>query len=197
MDEQTSPQVIYSEEALVRFRLDFAQRCFVNIQELNRFMDQKAGLLIAAVGILTAAIGTLATKSLSAAAASELQVWLRLISGGLLAVYLFTGFLAVFSATRVFAALGNILRPETSSPGLIFPLILLSRYKADEDSYFARLSTSAPEDFLRDYSNQIMEISNIYRSKQRLVNLSVARFKWLSILWIAAMLVLGSMLFLP
>jgi hypothetical protein len=27
---------------LVRYRLDFAQRCFSNVQELTRFIDQKA-----------------------------------------------------------------------------------------------------------------------------------------------------------
>ena len=46
-------------EKLLDMRVEYAHRCFCNTQELICFMDQKAGFVLAAVGVLSAALGTL------------------------------------------------------------------------------------------------------------------------------------------
>jgi hypothetical protein len=77
---------------------------------------------------------------------------------------------------------------------MLFPLMLLERYsvegKADEEAYLKRLQRIEPKEILHDYANQIIEVSDIYRAKQKLVNLTLNQFRWLSILWVVTMLVL-------
>jgi hypothetical protein len=72
--------------------------------------------------------------------------------------------------------------------------MLLERYsvegKANEDTYLERLHRLEPKEILQDYANQIIEVSDIYRAKQRLVNLALDHFRRLSILWVVTMLVL-------
>ena len=119
----------------VEMRLDYADKCFQNMQELIRFMDQKAGFVLAAVGILSAALGSLTTSIFQQPPTSATQVTLRIISAGLLVAYLLIAFLVVWVAIRVFTARPNTLAPETTSPGLIYPLILLKKFKSDETLY--------------------------------------------------------------
>src|SRR5207249_5732116 len=52
-------------ESYVKARLDFAQRCFTSGQELNRNIDFKANFLITAVGLLTTALGVVASAALN------------------------------------------------------------------------------------------------------------------------------------
>jgi len=163
----------FSAETLIKLRLDFAQRCLINAQELSRFMDQKAGFLLAAVGILTAALGTLIVGVLGTTSNFAWQEVVRAIGSLLVLAYLLMAFAVIFTATRVFIAMPNVLRPDTVAPGLIFPLMLLTRFKADEEAYLKKLSDVTPSELLQDYANQVMEISNIYRTKQKQVNLSI------------------------
>jgi hypothetical protein len=187
----------FSAETLAKFRLEFAQRCFINIQELIRFMDQKAGFLLAAVGILTAALGTLVTRVFGSTLSFAWQAAFRTTGGVFVLAYLAMAFAVIYSATSVFIASPTMLRPDTMAPGLIFPLILLKRFEADEEMYLKKLSGVTPAELLHDYANQIMEIANIYQSKQRQVNLSMALFRWLCVLWIISMVLLLGIIVLP
>lgn len=120
LTEQNPPTDQWSD-----LRVDYAHKCFANLQELIRFMDQKAGFILAAVGILAAALGTFVASVFDGTATHSLNATLRLLGGGFFVIYLIVGFAVVLVATSVFAASPNRLRPDTTAPGLIFPLILL------------------------------------------------------------------------
>lgn len=169
-------------------RLDYAHKCFQNTQELIRFMDQKAGFVLAAVGILSAALGSLITSIFQQAPTNTIQTTLRVISEGLFVAYLLVAFLVIWIAIRVFTARPHTLAVDTTAPGLIYPLILLKKFKSNEMLYLEKLENQTPTEILHDYANQIMEIANIYQVKQKYVNQSIRLFQWSSILWLATVL---------
>lgn len=180
--------------ASVEARLSFAREVFANVQDLTKTMDQKANNLLSSVALLTAALGILASSAITA---STQEDWQRLFKGAgvfLIVVYLLMAFNVIFVATKVYQARTHSVRPDTRAPGMLFPLMLLERYsvagKADEDAYLERLHRLEPKEILQDYANQIIEVSDIYKAKQRLVNLALDHFRRLSILWIVTMLVL-------
>ena len=178
----------------VEAKLSFAKDVFANAQDLTKTMDQKANNLLASVALLTAALGILASSAISADTHED---WQRLFKGAgvlLIVVYLLMAFNIIYIATKVYQARTHSVRPNTNAPGMLFPLMLLERYsvegKADENAYLNRLQRLEPKEILHDYANQIVEVSDIYRAKQRLVNLALDRFRELSILWVVTMLVL-------
>jgi hypothetical protein len=175
-------------EAMVEFQLEFARDCLANTQQLIRFMDEKSGFLLAAVGMLTAALGTLAVRAFSVRIAGGwLSIW-RDLAGAFAFCYLLLAFAVIYLATRVLAARAHRLKPDSTAPGLIFPLTLLKRYQHDEDLYHERLIGCSPRELLHDYSNSMLETSNIYRIKQTHINHCVMLFRWLSLLWLASVL---------
>lgn len=194
------PEVPFSSETLVRTRLDFAQRCFTNAQELTRLMDQKANYILAAVGLLTAALGSLASKALEITPDSA-WLWLKPAGAVFTLAYMLIAFATIYNATRVYIATPHSLRPRTPAPGLLFPLMLLERFRTDagpdEELYFDKLSALTPNDILLDYSNQITEVSHIYQSKQQRVNLSIGLFRGLIGCWIVTLLLLLAIIVLP
>lgn len=194
MSIQNLQQEEVSQDSLVKARIEFAERCFINAQELSRFMDQKASYILYAVALLTTALGVVASTVLNAVPRFEWQVVLKGVGLVFFLVYLVIAFLVVYNATRVFRALPHTLRRHTTAPGLIFPLILLSRFKEDDEVdselYFNRLSQVSLTDILHDYADQIVEVANIYRHKQAQINLSTRLFQGLIIDWIVTMLVL-------
>src|SRR5205085_9863877 len=108
--------------------------------------------------------------------------------------YLLVAFNVLFRATQVFGARIGAVNPETTSPGMIFPLMVVKRHqklgKPDEDLYLRRLLNARPQDLLHDYANQIIEISSIYQHRQKKLNESVKQFQWLSVVWVVTALVL-------
>src|SRR5215212_2113087 len=95
-------------EALAKARLDFAERCLINAQDLSRMMDVKASYLLSAVALMTAALGIVATKSLDAQADQGLQLVLKVIGLFSFLAYIILAFLVVYTATQVFKALGSM-----------------------------------------------------------------------------------------
>jgi hypothetical protein len=180
--------------AFVEARLSFAREVFANVQDLTKTMDQKANNLLSSVALLTAALGILASSAITA---NTQEDWQRIFKGAgvlLILVYLLMAFDVIYVATKVYQARTHSVRPNTTAPGMLFPLMLLERYsvegKADEDTYLKKLHRLEPKEILHDYVSQIIEVSDIYRAKQRLVNLALDRFRRLSIMWIVTMLVL-------
>jgi hypothetical protein len=178
----------------VEARLGFARDVFANVQDLTKTMDQKANNLQASVALLTAALGILASSAISASTEEE---WQRLFKGAgvlLILVYLLMAFNVIYIATKVYQARPHSIRPDTTAPGMLFPLMLLERFsvkgKGDEDAYLLGLQRLEPKEILRDYANQIIEVSDIYRAKQQLVNHALNQFRILSILWIVTMIIL-------
>jgi hypothetical protein len=201
---EESQQVELSDETLYKVRLDYVMRSFMNAQDLVRFMDQKAGYLLTAVGLLTTALGIVAAKALDANAiltwridlsSPELIFLLKALALISFVAYLVLAFLLLASATKVFKALPNLLRGESTAPGLIFPLILLEKYRGDgvyanENSYYERLLEVRGNDILHDFANQVMEVSNIYQRKQQQINASIRLFEYLSVIWIISVILL-------
>lgn len=189
------PQVVEEQlgtEELEKARLAFAERCLVNAQDLSRMMDLKANFLLSAVALMTAALGIVASKALDARADPGAETVLKIAGLVSFVAYIILAFTVVYSVTRVFKALGRMLTPTSVAPGLIFPLIVLERYQADgavdEEMYFSKLAQVSSRDMLRDYTNQVLEVSAIYRRKQLEINTSVRLFQYLSISWIITIL---------
>src|SRR5437763_12991902 len=93
-------------EALAKARLDFAERCLINAQDLSRMMDMKANYLLSAVALMTAALGIVASKSLDAKVTEALQFVFKAVGLISFLAYIVLAFLVVYSVTRVFRALG-------------------------------------------------------------------------------------------
>lgn len=203
MDTEEPSQTELSTETLFKARLDYVMRSFINTQDLIRFMDQKAGYLLSAVGLLTTALGIVAAKALDANAnltwhvelsAPELLTVLKVLALISFVGYLLLAFIVLASATRVFKALPNSLKRTSSAPGLIFPLILLEKYKqgynADEPGYYSQLLNVQGNDILHDFADQLMEISDIYQRKQQQINASIRWFEYLGVAWIISVILL-------
>jgi hypothetical protein len=185
-EEQVSP------DNMVRLRQEFAEKCFTNAQDLSRMMDQKAGYLLSAVGLLTTALGIVAAKAMDVTPSGTGQAALKMAGTAFFLAYVIVAFLVVYNSTRVFQAMPNRPQRGSTAPGLIFPLVLLDRYhadeKGDEEIYYRRLSEVGVHDILRDYASEVVDISFIYRGKQRRINSAANQFRWLSMFWIVTLL---------
>ena len=183
-------------------QLRFVERVLDNAHGLNRSIDVKANFLITAVGILTTAIGILAAGALGVKPAADWTAFLRGAGIVLILLYLMTAFSVVYPATQVFKAISKPIHPDTGAPGMLFPMMLLSRYQEkggpSENAYLAGLGRVTRQELLHDYANQIVEVSNVYDYKQRQINSSIRRFQVLSVLWvITAMLLVCIIVLLP
>jgi hypothetical protein len=191
--QQVEEEQLGAEE-LEKARLGFAERCLINAQDLSRMMDLKASFLLSAVALMTAALGIVATKALDARADPGAEMVLKIAGLVSFMAYIILAFTVVYSATRVFKALGRMLTPTSAAPGLIFPLGVLERYQADgavdEQGYFSKLAQVSSREMLRDYTNQVLEVSAVYHRKQLEINTSVRLFQYLSISWIITILLL-------
>lgn len=183
------------DETLQNARLYFAQSNLENLQNLVRFIDQKAAFILTAVGVLTAALFTLVAGTVFAPAKTTLDAVAKVILGLATLIYTLLASLVVYAAAQIYTAGSAALRPDTRAPGMIFPLTVLQRYNADEVSYHAKLVDLSYEEMLHDYANQMMEVSSIYEQKHRFVNASIGRFRWLCVAWIVAVLI-GTMILL-
>jgi hypothetical protein len=158
-------------------------------------MDLKANYVLSAVALMTAAVGIVASKALDANPTETWRLAVKLVAMLFFAGYVVVAFLVIYNATQVFRALPSMLSRKTNNvPGLIFPLAVITKYKSeeglDDEMYFHKLVNVTPEEMLRDYSNQVVEISNIYARKQAQINKSLGFFRWLTIYWVASILLL-------
>src|SRR5438132_2454859 len=83
-------------DALTKTRIEFAERCFVNAQELSRFMDQKASFLLSAVALMTGAAGILASKAMDARADQDWQAVLKALAFASFLVYAAVAFIVIY-----------------------------------------------------------------------------------------------------
>jgi hypothetical protein len=101
-----------------------------------------------------------------------------------------TAFAVILAGTNVFTPSVVPRQPKTQSPGLIFPLALLARHKADETLYREQLMHALPSELLLDLANQIVEVSGVFAAKNRHLTAMFRRFRILCVLWLALMLLL-------
>lgn len=176
-------------DTLQREQLAFAQRAFVNAQELVRFMDQKGAFLLATVGVATSALSVLAVTVLRQNAGAPRYFIAPAVVLAL--IYVVLSVALIWAATAVFAARTHSLRERTPAPGLLFPLIVLAKHNKDEEAYHSRLASTTFDELLAEYSNQVMEISHIYAVKQKRINLALFLFQVLIVLWTVELILLA------
>src|SRR5688572_6693089 len=176
----------------IQTQFAFAQAAFANIQELNRTMDQKASYLLGAVALLTAALGLVVSRAITAIPQDDWQLVLKGAGMLLILLYLLLAFAVIYVATGIYQARSPRVLTPTVAPGMLFPLMILERFtvadNVDEKAYLGKLRTLQLDDVLQDYANQIIEVSIIYKEKQKQVNLCLMLFRWTGILWLITML---------
>lgn len=177
---------------LIKYRFDFAQRCFTNSQDLVRFLDQKTGLILSAVGLLTTAQAALMLRAFNVAPTLPWLIGLRVVIGVGVLAYMLMAFAVITAGVNVFTPSAKVLRRNTTAPGFLFPLAVLDKHAANEDLYQARLMNAMPSQLLQDLAHQIMEIANIYQDKNQNLSKVTGRFRWLSIMWAINMFLLTS-----
>ena len=182
-------------DALQKTQLEYAQKCFQNAHELNRMMDQKANFLLAAVALVTGALGIVASAALGRQTPEDWQWYFKLVAFSSMLLYLLAAFIVIFVASQVFRAKSTMVSPNTAAPGLLFPLMLINRYP-DATKYKTRLVATSQDEIIDDYAHQIIEISNIYRQKQASINLATQVFQWQVCLWLLSILLLAFTAFL-
>ena len=176
---------------LIKYRLDFAQRCFTNNQDLVRFLDQKTGLILSAVGLLTTAQGALMLRAFNVTPTLPWQIGLRVVISICILTYMLIAFAVITAGVNVFAPSAKSLPRNTQTPGFLYPLEILSKHNADEDLYRGRLMGAMPSQLLHDLAHQVIEIATIYRDKNHNLQKVTQRFRWLSRMWTLNMLLLA------
>lgn len=188
---------VYESEGAVslekqrELQFNFAMQGLQNSQDLVRFLDQKAGLVITAVSILTAAIGALLIEAIRGAPVGVFGLAIRGAIGVGVLLYMLLAFAVISWAIRVLMPAVNRLLPDSHALGLIFPLMVLQRTDADDAVYTRRVVQASIEDLIHDFANQILEVSYVYKEKHEQLGKVMRYFRWLSILWVLLMLLLS------
>src|SRR4051794_11443933 len=100
--ESAQEERTYSPDTVFKAKLDFAERCFVNVQELSRFIDQKASYLLSAVALMTAALGIVASRALDSTPTEAWQVGTKILAMVFFAGYVVVAFSVIYNSTQVF-----------------------------------------------------------------------------------------------
>ncbi len=159
-------------------RINLVQRTLDNTQMLVRAMETKAAFTLTATGVLSASIFGI-IQALRTPTFNE-----GLVIAVCIVVYVVMASMTMLSASRVYIASGTTLNPNPNTAGLLFPLMILQRYNDDFDAYHKQWTSISTNELLRDYAHQVLEVSNIYRAKQRNVNRTLRLFRVLCLCWI-------------
>ena len=176
-------------ESPIKHQLEFAERCFTNAQELIRFIDQKTGYLLAAVGILTAIMGVLVTRIAEIKPEGDWQNISLAIGGGLILLFFILAFVIICLSPIVLRARSHTSCPNRRAKGLIFPLMILNACPS-ELQYADELISATPEQLLDEYASQVVTLSQIFRIKQAYLNKILCCFFTMAFVWAAAIAVL-------
>lgn len=168
-----------------RMALEFARQVFANLQDLIRFMDQKASFTLAGVAGLVALLGIGLSRVPNVSgripeALVGIAYSFALVFGVLVAITLFL-------ATQVYRARGNKGAADRHSPGLIFPLEI-EQLLATGKAYSDALASVSPRELVESYSRQIEALTRVYSRKQRAVNNLVVIFAFTVGVWLASLL---------
>lgn len=168
-----------------RTALEFARQVFGNLQDLIRFMDQKASFTLAGVAGLVALLGIGLSRMPEvtgrvAGALEGIAYGLAFVFGVLVAT-------TMFLATQVYRARGNKGADTKHSPGLIFPLEI-EELLATGRAYSDALQSVSLGDLVQSYSRQVEALTRVYSRKQRAVNSLVIIFGFTVGVWLASLL---------
>jgi hypothetical protein len=168
--------------------LEFARQVFANLQDLIRFIDQKASFTLAGVAGLVALLG------IGLASVPEIEGRVpgtfHGIAYGLTLVFGILVAATLFLATRVYRARGNKIAGGKHAPGLIFPLEI-EQLLGTGKTYAEALVNISSQDILQSYSRQIEALTRVYSRKQGAINMLVITFAFTVGVWLASFLALA------
>ena len=158
---------------------DFCKGALDSIQNLLGRMDLKAGIVLTVVGLLSAAVYALAASLWNKTALSSEFRWMMV---SILALYFANAVYILWQTTRVFLARPPSVGNYSQAPLMLYPLLISQTFKSDKE-YAEKAMQLTHANIIADYSNQIMECSNIYRLKHTHVNRSIGGLRLLFLLW--------------
>lgn len=162
-------------------KIAFAQHIFDNVQELIRFLDQKSQIVLVIAGVLSA--GLFSSMQFFYDTESPPGCEKYLVAGLALWFLVHIG-IALWHSLEASRARPDSLGNKCGAPELIFPLLLLKRYRRSQLEYRDQLRDVSELDVLSDYSHQITENANIYEIKQGHVNRALDALRWSLIPWL-------------
>ena len=165
-------------------RIEFARHGFDNVQSLIRFMDQKSGFTLVVLALLSAAFVSILGLYFDKGSPLGDE---RLVVFGAAAVYLLCAVSALSHCLRTIRARPNVLGNHCAAPGMLFPFIIKDVFGLSDARYLDKLKGLECQEMLADYSQQLMENSNIYLEKSRHVNLTLYWLHWIIFPWVAAL----------
>jgi len=182
---------------LYRLQYDFAVHAYHDTQELIRFMDQKASFLVASVGILSAAISSIAFKAFDIKPGSGWSFCIYLITATSLVSYMIVAIVAIAHAVHACQVTSGRRKQHTASNnrarGLIYAQDIIDHCEdGGVDCYAAQLQAAQPQHLLHEYANSLYVIAKILVDKQHHVNVAIRLFYWLVAFWASS--IIGSIL---
>lgn len=188
----TADTAPFTGERLAMLRLEFARNSFLHVQDVLRFLDQKAFYVLSAVGVLTTALGIYSSIMFGFVARETWQGPAGVALGGAALLYLLVAFSVIVRASSVF-------RPRRGAPdqviegaGLFFLPTAPPAIRDDLEGYGGRIAAMEGVDILADYAAASAALSAIYREKERRVTNAIAGFRFLAVLWISVIVMLSA-----
>jgi len=187
----SNEQITRQPSEIEKIRIEFLRHVFSNVQELIRLIDQKGSFVLAAVSLFSVAMFTVIGIYLNSQPGTEKYVLAILIFW-----YLTHAGKTVWHSILVTRARPHALGSKCNAPQLIFPLIIMQRYQGSDANYLRALQQVEPDDIMADYSQQIIENSNIYLLKQHHINKSVEHLLRSVLPWLAVAIIIIVNLFI-
>lgn len=188
----STPKPQFDEDK--KARIEYGWRVLQNVQELIRLMDQKSSFGLVIVGLFSAAAFTLVNAYLGKDSDMGKEKYIVIF---LAFWYLFHIGQVFWHAILTLRARPNLLGNNCNAPEMIFPLMLLRRFHSSDSQYLESLSQLQPDKILADYSQQIMENSNIYVLKQYHVNQLFQWLRWSALPWFIGIVIIMANRILP
>lgn len=171
-------------EKFIQDRLGFARHVFDNYQALIRSVDTKAGALLGLALFFAASVFPISKDAVA-------HVSLRTLAFALTSsVFLLSGAAFVLLFLSLMNVLGHIVKPRgarfysngSKTENLIWQEHIIKH--SDNSSYFAAVSTVAPNVTLRNLTDQIFELAHISTEKMSAINAGFRLLRYLAFSWI-------------
>src|SRR5271155_2615201 len=169
--------------ATMEDQLNFAWRNFEDQQAIIRAADLKAGYLVTFLLFFAAS-----TIPLGEQVFPKIR-WTVNVAGATCALYLISYALLALGFVRSLYLISHVLMPRIArhhkSPREGSELLYyehVSRHK-DSSHYFAAVSSSTPDQLLRNVTDQVFELAQICKSKIDSLRQFSISFKWTLVAW--------------
>ena len=169
--------------ATMEDQLNFAWRNFEDQQAIIRAADLKAGYLVTFLLFFAAS-----TIPLGEVVFPKMR-WTLNFAGATCALYLLSYSLLALGFVRSLYLISHVLMPRIArhhqSPRVGSELLYYEHVSQHKDSshYFAAVSSSTPEQLLRNVTDQVFELSQICKSKIDSLREFSISFKWTLLAW--------------